>query len=82
MEENNPQIVLESLTRLRTNKDYLLVVKELKAIDKTINNLVYDENTSDSDRKMCVIKKNLIKNFLELPEDMFNAFKLSEGQEK
>ena len=68
--EIQQKIQIESLERLRRNKDYQYLCTEFNKAKNLADGLIYDESTSDEDRKTLVIKSNIIKHFLELPTDI------------
>jgi hypothetical protein len=47
-------------------------VEDLRRIQNSIDNAIFDENTPDDQRRNLVIKRNTIKNFIELPDDLIN----------
>lgn len=47
-------------------------MEELQRIQNSIDNAIFDESTPDDKRRNLVVKRNTIKNFIELPDDLIN----------
>ena len=76
MEQTNEEqrqlqnLKVESLERLRRNKDFQYLVTELELIKEIVDASIYNEDTDNEMRKRMVMKSNIIKLFQELPEDL------------
>jgi len=53
-------------------------VEELKRIQSNCEDLIYDERTPVEQIASLRIKRNTIKNFIELPDDLINIEKLKD----
>lgn len=77
LKETNNEVIIESLERLKRNADFAIIKDELIKIQKTIDWMIYNEQTSDDLRFKLVMRSNLIKSFIELPDDLLNQFTLT-----
>ena len=78
MKEQSKEKVVETLNRLKLNNDYQLIVNELNLIKGQLEWMIYDENTESDLRQVLIIKRNLIKNLAELPDDLLAQFQVWE----
>lgn len=79
MSQNNEMLL--AIQNLKANKNYQIIVNELNRIKDFIEEQIYDENTNDETRKVFVIKRNTIKNFIELPDDLIKGFEIKIANE-
>lgn len=79
MSQNNEMLL--AIQNLKANKNYQIIVNELNRIKDFIEEQIYDENTDDESRKVFVIKRNTIKNFIELPDDLIKGFEIKIANE-
>jgi hypothetical protein len=68
--------IQQALETLKTNQSYLVLVEELKRLQSNVERVIFDENTDESKIKALIIKRNTIKNFIDLPDDIINEEKL------
>lgn len=68
--------IQQALESLKQNQSYGVLVEELKKIQNNCEELIYDERTPIEQIAILRIKRNTIKNFIELPEDLINIEKL------
>ena len=64
--------ISQALESLKKNQSYQVLVEELQRIQNSIDNAIFDESTPDDKRRNLVVKRNTIKNFIELPDDLIN----------
>lgn len=60
------------------NPSFQLLVEELKRIQSSIETTIYDERTPIEQISSLRVKRNTIKNFIELPDDLINIEKLKD----
>ena len=77
MEKEN-KAILESLERLKRNADYQYLCTHLKWIQELIEIKIFDENESIDKKQILISKRNSIKNFIELTEDLIKQFNINE----
>lgn len=53
-------------------------MEELKSLQNNVESLIFDENTPVERLEALRIKRNTIKNFIELPDDLINIEKLKD----
>jgi hypothetical protein len=70
--------IQQALEALKTNQNYQVLVNELKSLQSNVENLIFDESTDEKSLKALIIKRNTIKNFIELPDDVINIEKLKD----
>jgi DNA replication protein DnaC len=68
----------QALEQLKKNQSYLVLVEELKRLLSNVETLIFDERTEDSKLRQLIIKRNTIKNFIELPDDLINIESLKD----
>ena len=68
------KVILETLERLKRNKDYQYLCERLKNIKSIIDNQVFNEWVNHEDKKWLIVRSNSIKLFLELPQDLIEEF--------
>lgn len=64
--------IAQALEVLKKNQSYQILVEELKRIQSNCEDLIYDEKTPIEQISSLRIKRNTIKNFIELPDDLIN----------
>lgn len=64
--------IQQALEHLKTNQNYLVLVDELRRLQSNIENTIYDERTPLEQVAILRVKRNTIKNFIELPDDLIN----------
>lgn len=55
-----------------------MLVKELESVRSSIESQVFDENVPFERKRELIIKRNSIKNFIELPDDLLEIEKVKE----
>lgn len=68
------KVILETLERLKRNKDYQYLCSHLSWINETLVKMVFDESIDIKDKQALIIRSNSIKLFLELPKDLIEQF--------
>ena len=68
--ENESTPIQTAVAHLRTNPHYQLLVKELENVKVNAETEIFDESTTDERRRQLVMKRNSIKAFIELPDDI------------
>ena len=58
---------------LKLNSNYQVLINELNNLLKVVENTIYDENVDFNAKNSLIIKRNTIKNFIELPNDLISA---------
>lgn len=53
-------------------------MEELKSLQSNVEDLIFNENTPVERLEALRIKRNTIKNFIELPDDLINIEKLKD----
>lgn len=76
MEKDN-KTILEALERLRRNADYQYLCTHLKTMLFLIESNIFNENLAFETKSTLIIKRNVIKNFIELPEDLIKQFEIT-----
>ena len=64
--------IQQALESLKVNQSYKILVEELKRIQNNCEELIYDERTPVEEIATLRIKRNTIKNFIELPDHLIN----------
>lgn len=64
--------ISQALESLKKNQSYQVLVEELRRIQSNCEELIYDERTPVEQIAVLRIKRNTIKNFIELPDDLIN----------
>lgn len=64
---------IQALRNLREVPQYKLVVESLKQVKNRLDGMIYNESTDEKLRKECVMKSNLISNFINLPDDLIEG---------
>ena len=83
--EQHKKAIQIALSELRENPAYLIIAENLKNKRENYENLIFDESKYNDSSKynsekkysqidLMVIKRNLIKAFIELPDDLLNLF--------
>jgi hypothetical protein len=62
--------IQQALENLKRNQSYNVVVDELKRIQNSVENAIFDETTPIEKVALLRVKRNTIKNFIELPDDL------------
>ena len=70
--------VQQALESLKKNQSFKIVVEELERLKNSVERLIFDENTPEKDLKALIIKRNTIKNFIELPDDLITIEKIND----
>lgn len=70
--------IQQALESLKMNPSFQLLVEELKRIQSSIETTIYDERTPIEQISSLRVKRNTIKNFIELPDDLINIEKLKD----
>lgn len=70
----NRKAILESLERLKLNSDYQYLCTHLQDMKEVTERMIYDESLEHRVKESLIIKRNTIKNFIELPEDLIQEF--------
>ena len=73
---SNPMIL--ALQNLRENNHYKILVEELERLNNNVESQIFDENIPHEKKLSLIIKRNTIKNFIELPDDLINDELLKE----
>jgi len=68
------KLVLETLERLKRNKDYQYLCSHLEKIKTRLDNYIFDETVLHEEKKSLIVKSNTIKNFIELTDDLIEEF--------
>ena len=68
--------IQQALETLKTNQSYLVLVEELRRLQSSVETTIYDERTPKESLPLLIAKRNTIKNFIELPDDLINIEKL------
>lgn len=64
---------------LKLNPQYQVLVSELESVRSSIESQVFDENIPFERKRELIIKRNAIKNFIELPDDLLEIEKVRES---
>lgn len=70
--------IISSMEALKQNPQYQVLVKELESVRSSIESQVFDENVPFERKRELIIKRNSIKNFIELPDDLLEIEKVKE----
>lgn len=70
--------IQQALESLKKNQSYRVLVEELKSLQSNVEDLIFNENTPVERLEALRIKRNTIKNFIELPDDLINIEKLKD----
>lgn len=73
--ENENKVIIEALQRLKRNKDYQYLCTHLISLQNITESKIFDENLEHKQKESLIIKRNTIKNFIELPDDLILDFK-------
>ena len=68
------KIVLETLERLKRNNDYQYLCTHLNRIKDNIETYIFDETIDHNQKQSLIVKRNTIKNFIELTDDLIEEF--------
>ena len=68
------KIVLETLERLKRNNDYQYLCTHLNRIKDNIETFIFSEDVKHEDKQSLIVKRNTIKNFIELTDDLIEEF--------
>ena len=60
------------MASLKANPSYQLLIKELDGVKRSLEDEIFNERTTDERRKQCVMKRNAVVMFQELPDDLIN----------
>lgn len=72
------KVILESLQRLKLNNDYQYLCTQLKDIETTIDSYIFDEAVDHNEKLKYIIRRNSIRLFIDLPNDLIEQFKPQE----
>ena len=64
--------IQQALESLKTNQSYQVLVEELRRLQNSTENAIYGERTPKESLPLLIAKRNTIKNFIELPDDLIN----------
>lgn len=76
MEWADKKLVLESLQRLKWNNDYSHLCSYLKPVQDELESMIFDESKNNAEKELLIFKRNIIKKFIELPDDLINQFEV------
>ena len=70
------QAQAQALKNLKENPSYAIITEALKDVIETIDNQILDEGIPIGKKETMIIRRNLIRLFIDLPDDLIQQFEV------
>lgn len=73
----NSEIMISALNELKNDKNYKILINELERVVNEIETtVIFNESTNESVRHDYVLRRNSLKSFIELSDDLIRRFEV------